>query len=465
MMLKKTFLAGLIALAGSALASEFRLPAYATAKLPNGLNVYLMERHDVPLVAVRVISRAGGALDGAQAGLANLTADGVLLGSKKYSKQALDDAFDFRGANIGGGSGVEFSMVAASFARDDVATLLPMLADIVQQPSFPEHEFGKLRARTMDELKQAKESPRNVVRSYYAKLLYGEGVYGNPIEGTGSSLAKLKRSDLAAFHRRYYRPDTSAVVVVGDFKTAEMRGQIEQLFGNWRAEGAPPAALPASPTQASKARVLLVNKEDARETTFLFGGAGISRGDPDYVPLQVINTVLGGRFTSWLNDELRVNSGLTYGAGSGFTTYGQNGTFAVSSFTALPKTEAALALATETYQRLWTRGIDAETLESAKAYVKGQFPPRYETGAQLAGLLGEMFIYGFGDEQVNQFSQKVDSLTPEQARVLIDKHFPKDKLQMVLVGKAEAIRPIAAKYGEVLEVDIKADGFAAKAAR
>ncbi|MBL8509879.1 MAG: insulinase family protein, partial [Chitinimonas sp.] len=137
----------------------------------------------------------------------------------------------------------------------------------------------------------------------------------------------------------------------------------------------------------------------------------------------------------------------------------------VSSFTALPKTEAALALATETYQRLWTRGIDAETLESAKAYVKGQFPPRYETGAQLAGLLGEMFIYGFGDEQVNQFSQKVDSLTPEQARVLIDKHFPKDKLQMVLVGKAEAIRPIAAKYGEVLEVDIKADGFAAKATK
>ncbi|MBI1772815.1 MAG: insulinase family protein, partial [Burkholderiales bacterium] len=206
--------------------------------------------------------------------------------------------------------------------------------------------------------------------------------------------------------------------------------------------------------------VWLVNKSDAVETTFLFGGKGIARNDPDYVPLQVINTILGGRFTSWLNDELRVNSGLTYGANSSFIPLAETGSFAVSSFTATPKTEAALALAAKTYQRLWDKGIDAATLESAKAYVKGQFPPRFETNQQLAGLLGEMFVAKVGREQIDHFMRDVDGLNVEKAKQLVDKHFPRDKLQMVLIGKAESIRGTAANYGEVTELDITANGFA-----
>jgi predicted Zn-dependent peptidase len=238
-----------------------------------------------------------------------------------------------------------------------------------------------------------------------------------------------------------------------------MRQQIESLFGAWQASGPAPAAQDNGKVQDSKARVLLVNKPDAIETTFLIGGAGIARNDPDYVQLQVVNTVLGGRFTSWLNDELRVNSGLTYGANSQFATLAQTGTFAISSFTALPKTEAALALAHKTYQRLWDKGIDAATLASAKAYVKGQFPPRYETSEQLASLLGDMYANRVDRAQIDNFTRDVDSLTPEKAKALVDKHFPRKQLQTVLVGKAEAIRAIAKTYGEVSEIEISADGF------
>lgn len=261
------------------------------------------------------------------------------------------------------------------------------------------------------------------------------------------------------YHQQYYRPDNAAIIVVGDFQKAEMRRQIESLFGAWKASGPAPAAQDNGKVKADKARVLLVNKADAIETTFLIGGAGIARNDPDYVPLQVVNTVLGGRFTSWLNDELRVNSGLTYGAGSQFATLSQTGTFAISSFTALPKTEAALALANKTYQRLWDKGIDKATLESAKAYVKGQFPPRYETSEQLAGLLGDMYANQVDRAQIDNFTKDVDGLTPEKAKALIDKHFPRTSLQTVLIGKAEAIRDIAKTYGEVTELEITADGF------
>jgi predicted Zn-dependent peptidase len=443
----------------AAAAAEFRLPEFDTVKLPNGLTVYLMERHEVPLISVRAVVKAGAVNDGKQPGLSNLTGDALLLGTKAHDKASIDQAFDYRGARLAGGAGTEASTVQANFAKADSAALLPLFAEIVQQPSFEEAELNKLRDRKVNGIKQAKEAPRNVVQAYYRAMLFGDSPYGIPASGTISSVGALKQADVRRYYQTYYRPDNAALIVVGDFQKTAMRQQIESLFGAWQASGPAPAAQDNGKVQAAKARVLLVNKPDAIETTFLIGGAGIARNDADYVQLQVVNTVLGGRFTSWLNDELRVNSGLTYGANSQFATLSQTGTFAISSFTALPKTEAALALAHKTYQRLWDKGIDKATLESAKAYVKGQFPPRYETSEQLASLLGDMYANQVGREQIDNFTKDVDSLTPETAKALVDRHFPRDKLQTVLVGKAEAIRDIAKKYGDVTEIDITADGF------
>lgn len=457
--MKKILATALMGLAFEAGAADFRLPAFETTRLPNGLTVYLMERHEVPLIAVRAVVKAGSVNDAAQPGLANLTGDGVLLGTRLHTRDQIDQAFDFRGAKLTGGAGTEQSSVAADFARDDAPALLPLFAEIVQQPSFAESELDKLRTRKVNGLKQAKESPRNVVGYYYRSMLFGSAPYASPGAGTESSVAALGRKDVESFHQRYYRPDNAAIIVVGDFKAADMRRQIEALFGQWKASGAPVPGQQNGKVQADKARVWLVNKADATETTFLIGGAGIARNDPDYVPLQVLNTVLGGRFTSWLNDELRVNSGLTYGANSAFSPLAQTGTFSISSFTATDKTEPALDLALKTYQRLWDKGIDAATLASAKAYVKGQFPPRFETGAELSGLLADMYVSQVGREQIDNFMKDVDSLTPARAKQLVDKHFPRDKLQMVLIGKAEAIGKVAAKYGEVTQMEILADGF------
>lgn len=455
-----------LALTGAALgactvanAAEFKLPAFETAKLPNGLTVYLMERHEVPLIAVRAVVKAGAVNDAAHAGLANLTGDAILLGTARHNKAAIDQAFDFRGAMLAGGSSVEQSTVAANFARKDADVLLPLFAELVQQPSFDAAELDKLRTRKVNGLKQAKESPRQVVGNYYRAMLFGNAAYGNPPAGTVNSLSALKQDHVQAFHKAHFRPDNAAIIVVGDFNPVEMRKQVEALFGQWKAEGPAPQAANYGKVMADKPRVWVVNKSDAIETTFLVGGPGIARNDPDYVPLQVLNTVLGGRFTSWLNDELRVNSGLTYGANSSFGTMSQTGTFSISSFTALPKTEAALDLALKTYERLWAKGIDKATLDSAKAYVKGQFPPRFETSEQLATLLGDMYANNVGRSQIDNFMKDVDSLTPERAKQLVDKHFPRKNLQMVLVGKAADIGKVAAKYGEVTNLEITSDGF------
>jgi len=204
---------------------------------------------------------------------------------------------------------------------------------------------------------------------------------------------------------------------------------------------------------------LLVNKGDARETTFLIGGKGVAYDNPDYIPVLVVNTILGGRFTSWLNDALRVNSGLTYGAGSRFSRYKQGGTFYISTFTKNSTTVPAIDMALQVLDSLHRSGLNQEILASAKAYVKGDFPPNYESAGALAGLLTDMFTYGFDENFINTFQTKVDGLTVAQANDIIAKYFPKDKLQFVLVGKADEIRDAVKKYGAITEKEIKDEGF------
>lgn len=210
-----------------------------------------------------------------------------------------------------------------------------------------------------------------------------------------------------------------------------------------------------APSQS--ASVLLVNKDDATETTFFIGGPGVPRSNPDYVAMEVVNTVFGGRFTSWLNDELRVNTGLTYGANSSFSRLKSAGTFRISTFTASKNTEAAIDKALEVLNVLHTTGIDEKMLTSAKNYVKGQFPPDYETSGQIAALLTEMFWYGFDESFINNFQKNVDELTVDKAKQIIANYFPKNNLKFILIGKATEIRKIAAKYGKVTEAQIKDD--------
>lgn len=201
----------------------------------------------------------------------------------------------------------------------------------------------------------------------------------------------------------------------------------------------------------------MVNKDDAKETTMIIGSNGIARNNADYIPIQVVNTIFGGSFTSWINDELRVKSGLTYGAVSYFDMNRNNGTFVISTHTANETTQPTITKAMEVVNRLQNGQIDAETLTSAKNYMIGSFPPRYQTTDQLAGLLTGMFWYGYNEAYINNFEADVNAVTAAKAKEVIQKYFPKDKIQFVLIGKSSEIKNIAEKFGSVEEVQIKDD--------
>jgi zinc protease len=437
-------------------AQEYKLPKYEKFKLKNGLTVFLMEQREVPVINVSAIMPAGAVYDGEKSGLATLTATALKHGTKNYPKAKLDEELDYVGATVNTSASKEFASLSARFASKDREKILPIIKEILLDPAFDNAEFEKEKKRTLAGLEQARESPRSVIGSYFDKFLYADHVYGNIIQGKVSTVSVLKSDDLKKFYKENYLANGSAIAITGDFNSKEMKQVITKLFESWPSGKQSQAALAARPiSYPTKGRVLLVNKDDAKETTFYIGAPGISRNNPDYVGIDVINTLFGGRFTSMLNDELRVNTGLTYGASSRFNTLKNGGSFVISTFTATKTSEAAIDKALEVLNKLHDKGIDETSLSSAKNYVKGLFPPRYETAGQMANLLTQMYWYNFDESFINNFQKNVDGLTLDKAKEIVAKYFPKDKMQFVLIGKSSEIKKIAEKYGPVTEVQIK----------
>lgn len=444
----------------STLFSQFRLPSYDVVQMENGLTVYLMEKKDVPLISLSAVFDGGAVKDGADFGIASFTAEALRFGTRSYSRAQIDSIFNFYGSNINTYANADFSGISTQFIKDNTEILLPVISEMIMHPVFPNEEIDRRKQRWTAELDQAKESPRSVIGSYFNKHIFGDAPYGNPVRGTKSSIEKINVDRIKDFYKINYHPESCAIALVGDFNSSEMKNLIQKYFGNWQNENTkmimdirmtnPPFEGPY---------VYLINKDNAFETTFLIGGFGIKMNNSEQVQVDVINTILGGRFTSWLNDELRVNAGLTYGARSNFAKYKNSGTFYMFSFTQTKNTEAALDLALKTYNRLFEKGIDEETLSSAKNYVKGQFPPNYETSNSLAGFLTQKYVYGLDDSYINDFQKAVDELTVEKANEIITRYFPKENLQFVLIGKADEIRDIAKKYGNVKERNLNEDGY------
>lgn len=440
--------------------AQFKLPPYQTIKFDNGLTVYLMEKRDVPLISFSVVFKTGAVNDDNLNGLASFVTEALKFGTNNYTKNQIDSIFNFYGSNLNPFTKQDYSGLSTQFMKGDLDKILPVIKDVIVNPIFPNEEIEKRKQRWIAELDQAKESPRRVIGSYFNKFLFGNSPYGNPINGTKKTIEKIDRDKIVSFYLNNLQPERCALALAGDFDSDKMKTELQNFFDSWSSPKAKLTdQLNFTGENLTEPRVYLINKENATETTFLIGGFGIKMDNPDQIKIDVINTILGGRFTSWLNDELRVNAGYTYGAGSRFVSYKNAGVFYISTFTAIKNTEPAIALAVKTYNRLFEKGIDETTLTSAKNYVKGQFPPDYETSGALAGFLAQKFVYGLDDSYINNFEKSVDDLTVEEANKIVKKYFPKENLQFVLIGKGDDIRKIARKYGKVTEKNISEDEF------
>jgi zinc protease len=451
-----TFLAG----ASAVRAQKLQMPPHEKVVLKNGLTVLLLEKHSVPMVSVAGIVKAGGLVDPAgQEGLASTTAGLLRKGTKTRTAQQFAGDIDFIGGTFEADAGADYSSFAAEFLSKDTAKGFELVSDALLHPIFPQAEVDKLLAQSVDGVKAAKDSARDVIFEYYQGYLYNGKGYGRPTGGDETSLKRIQRDAIVKFYESYYTPGNTILAVAGDFNPTDMKKKIEEIFGAWPAKVAPAVKEEAAGPMRGK-KLLLVNKADATQTYFVIGNVGISATDPDRVAIEVVNTVFGSRFTSMLNEALRVESGLSYGATSFFSMQKEPGPFAMFSYTRNETTGKAIDLALEVLKKLHTSGITAEQLSSAKSYLKGQFPPMIETSGQLARLIVRHEFLGLDDSEVNQFEQRIDGVTPEMAKQAIAKHFPLENLAFVLVGKSPEVTPTVKKYAEKQDAkEISAPGF------
>jgi zinc protease len=432
--------------AWGASAQTLKLPPHEKIVLKNGVTVLLMEKPGVPMVSVAAIIKAGSVADPAgEDGLASVTAGLLRKGTAKRSAQQFAADLDFMGAEFNADSSADYTAISGEFLTKDVDKGLELFADAMLHPAFAQAEVEKLLAQEIDGIKAAKDEAQSVALNYYYGYLFSKHPYGRPVGGDELSLARIKRDAIAGFYETNYTPGNTILAIAGEFNAPQMRTKIEQAFGGWLAKG---AALPAfaAPTPVKGKKLLLVDKPDSTQTFFVFGNIGTAENDPDRVAIGVVNTIFGGRFTSELNEALRVESGLTYGAEAFFDSRKEPGAFAIYSYTKNESTTQAIDLALEVLAKLHKDGVTPEQLASAKAYMKGQFPPSIETSGQLARTIAAHEFYGLDDDEINQMEARIDAVTPAMAKQVIVKHFPEENLVFMLIGKASQIGPGVRKY-------------------
>jgi predicted Zn-dependent peptidase len=442
-------------------AGQVRLPQYQRKQLANGVTVLTVSKPDVPLVTLMAIARGGQESETpGKAGLSALAAALMLRGAGSRNSDEYAIELDKIGATIRADADEQSVSLRMEVLKRESAAGFDLFADAISSPRFDEAEVRKFVGRRVDEARALKDNPGLANEAYFRPFYFGvRHPYGRPPRGDEISLARVGRADVVAHHAKAFAGSNLTVIAAGDLDLQALERLETRLAGTpagsrhqWLTE--PPAPVRTQP------RLLLVDKADATQTYFTIGLPGIHRTHPDRTVLSLVNTLFGDRFTSMLNDELRVNSGLTYGARSDLQLDRLPGVIAIRTYTKVETTVQAIDLALEVLNRLRTSGIDAAQLASAKAYVKGGFPTRQlETAAQVAAKLGEIETFGLNRGEVDDLFSRIDAVTVEQANAAIRKHFTAGALQFCVTGPAAKIRGQLGKYAaNRKEVAITAPG-------
>ncbi|MCX7562897.1 pitrilysin family protein [Xanthomonadaceae bacterium XH05] len=449
-----------VSLATSLAHAGMRLPDAESFTLENGAQVLLVPKKDTPLVAARIAIRGGALADApGKEGTAALLAEMLGKGAGERDATAFVNAAENVGGDIAFSADREALWVRGDFLAEDAALMFELLSDALLRPTLADSELEKLRTRAIQSLIASKDGdPRGLLGTYGNAWLFRDHPYGRPIGGDERSLAGVTPEDIEGYYRAHVGADRAIIAVVGDFEARRMRQAIESAFGHW---GKATGELPQVSAQARESgpRVMLVDKPGATQTYFWIGTVGAAVDDPALEAQDLVQTLFGGRFTSMLNTELRVKSGLTYGARAQLERLSLPGSASYNSFTRTESTVQAIDLALEVQERLHTQAIPADQLESARRYVLGQFAPGYQTNAQIAGALATLALHGMSRDRIEGYGERITAVAPETIAAA-RRVFPQGRdYAMVIIGDAAKIAENIAKYGPVTRLDITAPGF------
>lgn len=441
----------------------YAFPKPVSRKLGNGLTVFVVEDHRLPVVTFALELLAGNCVvPPAKSGLPSLVAGLLREGAGVHTSPEISELVDGCGGSMGASAGDDVTTAGGTFMKSYAALGLELLADIVQRPHFEPDEIERRLEQIQSGLAVNLNDPSYLVSLVSSRTILGDHPYAYPGDGTPETIAALTREDIVAFWQERYLPQATWFTISGDVTAEEGFELAEKAFGAWKGAGVVSLVLP--PPAPRERKVLIIDMPQTVQTQIVIGQTGIQRKHPDFLALNVANQIFGGSFNSRLNMKIRAKEGLTYDASSGFEAQRQAGSFSVGTFTRTEKTAEAVRMIVDLLNEFKENPASETEFAEAKAFLNGSFALATETSGQVADRVLSAALHDLGEDYWTGYRARLEALTIEQVRSAVQRFLEPDKLAIIAVGNARAFSTELAAYGPVTvipqtELDLIAPGL------
>lgn len=425
-----------------------RFPDYQETALANGMRVLSYNRTTFPIVTANVVFRHGSYFDGNIPGTASMTSELLTKGTTTRSATQIVEEIESLGGTIASGSGWDNLSLGLSTLSRNFKAGLGVVQDVVRQPAFAEDELIRLAEQRIAMIHQKKANPSALAHQQLQRAIFRDHPYEQPVEGEIDTIKGMTPQQLAEFYQSALSPEQMFVIAVGDVEHDALVNMADAAFGGLPrvAEATVPERAPLTPQQTT---VQIVDRPNAVQSSIVAGHIGIPRNHKDFVPVAIMNTLLGGYFGSRLNLNLREDKGFTYGAHSRFEGRLQPGPFYVSTEVGNDVTAPAVREIIGEMQRLVTELVSDEELNGVQRYITGNFPIQIETPSQVAQRIVNIELYGLGKDYYSLYNQRVLEVTPDEIARVAKQYLHPERLVIVIAGKAELLAPQLEVFGAV----------------
>lgn len=429
---------------------ETKVPQPVEKTLENGLRVIVVAKHDIPLVAARLMVKAGGAADPAdRAGLAQLTSTVLTKGTKTKSAEQIARGVEALGATLQSNAGWDSTSIDLSVMASNLPKAMEFVADVARNATFAKDEFDRERAQALDALQVNLHQPRVVGGAVASRLIFGDTPYGHTLDGTPQSLEAIKREDLVKFHAANYRPENSVLVLAGDVKAEDAFKLAQSLFGTWKRGSATAAAAKKEEAKSAKGRIVVIDMPDAGQASVMVGRRGIRRTDPAYLRALVANSVLGGGYSARLNQEIRIKRGLSYGAGSSFSPRADVGPFIARTETKNESAAEVAGIIVNEMNRLSTADVPETELVPRKAVLIGEFGQSLETTSGIVDEISALALHDLPLANINAYVPGVQAVSAEDVRKFATANAANENNVIIVGDASKFLEPLQKQFDNV----------------
>ena len=428
---------------------------YETLQLENGLTILFSENNALPIVNIKCQIDSTPFHKGASDGVLFLLGELLTTHVNGRNATGFAEEIEYLGGYVGVSTTHDRTIISGEFLSNNIESSLSLFSEVILKPEFLDSELDRQKRRILTAIDGIKDNPPTLNALYFQKLFFGTNhPYSLPVYGDKNTIQPITTKQLRDEFTKLFSPQNSTIAISGNIKKSKVIPLCHQFFGNWSGYKSKSAKVQNVRNIDSK-EIFLVNKPKLQQCQIKIGSVGIHANSPDYFPIRIANTVLGGGFTSRLVEEVRVKRGLTYSIGSGFQISKHSAMFSIQTFTQNDTLQQALEIILNELQVFQEKGISQEEFDTAISYMSGTIPLSLETNSdKVANMLNSHF-FNRGSEWVSNYITNLQQVSLEEVNQCIKKYFPLHNIVIVILGDAEKIKHQCDTVGNTIKIELE----------